>query len=83
MAIRDRLTDGSVTLTRSDLKVARALLSNYPAAGLNTVAHLAQVAGVSGPTVVRFVARLGFEGYPDFQQALLAEVRNACPRRCR
>lgn len=75
MAIRDRLTDGSVTLTRSDLKVARALLSNYPAAGLNTVAHLAQVAGVSGPTVVRFVARLGFEGYPDFQQALLAEVQ--------
>ena len=75
MAIRDRLTDGSVTLTRSDLKVARALLSNYPAAGLNTVAHLAQVAGVSGPTVVRFVGRLGFDGYADFQQALLAEVQ--------
>ncbi|MBS0573395.1 MAG: MurR/RpiR family transcriptional regulator [Proteobacteria bacterium] len=75
MAIRDRLTDGNVTLTRSDLKVARVLLSSYPAAGLNTVAHLAQAAGVSGPTVVRFVARLGFEGYPDFQQALLAEVQ--------
>jgi DNA-binding MurR/RpiR family transcriptional regulator len=75
MAIRDRLTDGSVPLTRSDLKVARALLSNYPAAGLNTVAHLAQAAGVSGPTVVRFVGRLGFEGYPDFQQALLGEVQ--------
>ncbi len=75
MPIRDRLTDGSMPLTRSDLKVARALLSNYPAAGLNTVAHLAQVAGVSGPTVVRFVARLGFDGYPDFQQALLGEVQ--------
>ena len=75
MPIRDRLTDGSVPLTRSDLKVARALLTNYPAAGLNTVAHLAQAAGVSGPTVVRFVGRLGFEGYPDFQQALLGEVQ--------
>ncbi|MCA0273875.1 MAG: MurR/RpiR family transcriptional regulator [Proteobacteria bacterium] len=75
MAIRDRLTDGSVPLTRSDLKVARALLSNYPAAGLNTVAHLAQAAGVSNPTVVRFVGRLGFDGYPDFQQALLGEVQ--------
>lgn len=75
MAIRDSLTDGSVTLTRSDLKVARALLSNYPAAGLNTVAHLAQAAGVSSPTVVRFVARLGFDGYPGFQQALLGEVQ--------
>lgn len=75
MAIRDRLTNGSVQLTPSDLKVARALLADYPAAGLNTVAHLAQAADVSGPTVVRFVARLGFEGYPDFQQALLAEVQ--------
>ncbi len=75
MPIRDRLTDGSMPLTRSDLKVARALLSNYPAAGLNTVAFLAQAAGVSGPTVVRFVGRLGFDGYPDFQQALLGEVQ--------
>lgn len=75
MTIRDRLTDGSVALTQSDLKVARALLANYPAAGLNTVAHLAQVAGVSGPSVVRFVARLGFDGYPDFQQVLLSEVQ--------
>ena len=75
MAIRDRLTDGSVPLTRSDLKVARALLSNYPAAGLNTVAHLAQAAGVSNPTVVRFVGRLGFDGYPDFQKTLLGEVQ--------
>ncbi|MCT8330779.1 MurR/RpiR family transcriptional regulator [Albidovulum sediminis] len=75
MAIRDRLTDGSVQLTPSDLKVARALLADYPAAGLNTVAHLAALAGVSGPTVVRFVSRLGFDGFPDFQKALLGEVQ--------
>jgi DNA-binding MurR/RpiR family transcriptional regulator len=75
MAIRDYLTDGSVQLTPSDLKVARALLADYPAAGLNTVAHLAALAGVSGPTVVRFVSRLGFEGFPDFQKALLGEVQ--------
>jgi DNA-binding MurR/RpiR family transcriptional regulator len=75
MAIRDRLTDGSVQLTPSDLKVARALLADYPAAGLNTVAQLAALAGVSGPTVVRFVTRLGFDGFPDFQKALLAEVQ--------
>ena len=75
MAIRDRLTDGSVTLTQSDLKVARALLADYPAAGLNTVAQLAAVAGVSGPTVVRFVSRLGFDGFPEFQKTLLTEVQ--------
>lgn len=75
MAIRDRLTNGNVPLTPSDLKVARALLADYPAAGLNTVAQLAILAGVSGPTVVRFVSRLGFDGFPDFQRALLGEVQ--------
>ena len=75
MAIRDRLTDGSVQLTPSDLKVARVLLTDYPAAGLNTVAQLAALAGVSSPTVVRFVSRLGFDGFPDFQKALLGEVQ--------
>ncbi len=75
MAIRDRLTDGSVQLTPSDMKLARALLADYPTAGLNTVAQLAAVAGVSGPTVVRFASRLGFDGFTELQKALLAEVQ--------
>lgn len=75
MSIRDKLTDGSVDFTRSELKIVRQLLSNYPASGLNTVAHLALAAGVSDPTVVRLVNKLGFNGYPDFQAALLAEVQ--------
>ncbi|MCB2129800.1 MAG: MurR/RpiR family transcriptional regulator [Rhodobacteraceae bacterium] len=62
-------------MTRADLKVARTLLSNYPTAGLNTVAHLATAAGVSNPTVVRFVSRMGFESYADFQKVLLDEVQ--------
>ena len=58
MAQRDRLTDGSIVMTRADLKITRTLLANYPAVGLNTVAHLAAAAGVSNPSVVRFVLRL-------------------------
>ncbi|MBV7518919.1 MurR/RpiR family transcriptional regulator [Ensifer sp. ENS12] len=75
MAIRDRLTDGEIAFTRAELKIVRQLLSNYPAAGLNTVAHLAAAAGVSNPTVVRFANKLGYEGYPEFQTALLGEVQ--------
>ncbi|MFC4625946.1 MurR/RpiR family transcriptional regulator [Daeguia caeni] len=75
MSIRDRLTDGTIDFTRSELKIVRHLLSNYPAAGLNTVAHLAIAAGVSNPTVVRLINKLGFEGYPEFQHALLSEVQ--------
>lgn len=75
MAIRDRLTNGEIAFTRAELKIVRQLLSNYPAAGLNTVAHLAAAADVSNPTVVRFANKLGYEGYPEFQAALLGEVQ--------
>ncbi len=61
-------------LTVAERKTARALLSAYPVAGLQTVAELAERAGVSAPTVVRFVSRLGFSGYAAFQRALMREV---------
>ncbi|WP_256839790.1 MurR/RpiR family transcriptional regulator [Ornithinimicrobium faecis] len=67
---RDRLGE----LSAGERKVGRALLSAYPVAGLETVAELASRAGVSAPTVVRFVARLGFAGYPQLQRALMSEV---------
>lgn len=74
VAIRDRLTDGSTAMTRADLKVARTLLANYPTAGLSSLRHLADLAGVSAPTVLRFVNKLGFAGFAAFHRALLAEV---------
>lgn len=68
-------------LTPAELRVAQALLSDYPAAGLQSVAALATRAGVSGPTVVRLVAKLGFTGYAQLQFQLRAELsaRNAGP----
>ena len=54
----------------TERKVARVLLQQYPLAGLETVAQLAQKAAVSGPTVLRLVAKLGFDGYSAFQEAL-------------
>lgn len=67
---RDRLGE----LSAGERKVGRALLSAYPVAGLETAAELATRAGVSAPTVVRFVGRLGFAGYPQLQRALMNEV---------
>ncbi len=61
-------------LSNSERKVARALMSQYPTAGLTTVVDLATLAGVSPPTVVRFVSRLGFAGFPAFQRALVHEL---------
>ena len=54
--------------------MARALTTSAMLAGFETVAALAKRAGVSGPTVVRFIARLGYASYADFQRELLREM---------
>ena len=74
LGVAERTREAMGSLTASERKVARALLSMYPVAGLGTVAELAERAGVSSPTVVRFVARLGFEGFAAFQGSLRREV---------
>jgi DNA-binding MurR/RpiR family transcriptional regulator len=62
--------------TRTDRKVARVILANYPAAGLETLAQLSDRASVSAPSILRCVKKLGFDGYPEFQKALHAEVHH-------
>lgn len=59
---------------RGEKRVAQTLLAAYPIAGLETLAQLAERAGVSGPTVLRFLTRLGFSGFSDFQRVLHEEV---------
>ncbi|MFV0258951.1 MAG: MurR/RpiR family transcriptional regulator [Acidimicrobiales bacterium] len=72
--VADRLRGAEATLTGSERRVAEAVLGSYPIAGLQPVTRLADDAGVSAPTVLRLLAKLGFEGYGDFRDALLAEV---------
>lgn len=62
------------SLTRSERKLANAILSNYPMSGLGTITALAESAGVSTPTVVRMVKKLGFDGYARFQAQLRREL---------
>jgi DNA-binding MurR/RpiR family transcriptional regulator len=61
-------------LTRSERAAARTLLAGYPMAGLEPLTGFAQRAGVSHPTVLRFIAKLGYSGYPEFQAALRKEL---------
>ena len=61
-------------LSTAERKVARALLADYPSAGLGTVADLARSASVSAPTVVRFTQSLGFAGFPHMQLQLRTEL---------
>ncbi|MFI6697321.1 MurR/RpiR family transcriptional regulator [Streptomyces sp. NPDC050433] len=76
-----RIRQAMDSLPAGGRRIGRTVLANYPAAGLETTAVLAKRAGVSGPTVVRFVAHLGFAGYREFQSALRKELqaRDASP----
>ena len=74
MTVRERLTDTRQKFTKSEVKVVRELLANYPVGGLTTVSGLARRAHVSDPTVVRLAHKLGFDGFGDLQNKLLAEV---------
>src|SRR6185312_6439984 len=56
--VRQRLD----SLSPAERRLARVLLASYPIAGLESVARFAERAGVSPPTVTRFIAKLGFRG---------------------
>jgi DNA-binding MurR/RpiR family transcriptional regulator len=63
------------SLSPAERKLARVLLASYPIAGLESVARFAERAHVSPPTVTRFITKLGFRGYPEFQETLRHEVQ--------
>lgn len=72
--IEDRLRAAMSDMTRAERQLASYMLSNYPLSVLGAVSEVAQAAGVSGPTVVRLVRKLGFSGYPEFRTHLHEEM---------
>ncbi len=74
-SLQDRVRRDVSTFTEAERRVAHALLGEYPMAGLETVARFAKRAETSGPTILRFINRLGFESYADFQDALRIETQ--------
>lgn len=72
--LEDRLRAAMPGMTRAERQVASHMLSNFPLSVLGTVADIAQDAGVSAPTVVRFVRKIGFTGYPEFRAQLHEEM---------
>jgi len=73
-SVATRTSAALSTLSRAERRVGRALLADYPSAGLASAARLAERAEVSPPTVLRFAQSLGFEGFTDLQVALRAEL---------
>lgn len=74
-SVRELIRSHHAKLTASERKFAAHLLEDYPGAGLASITVVAENAGVSTPTVVRMVQKLGFKGFPQFHQALLSELQ--------
>jgi DNA-binding MurR/RpiR family transcriptional regulator len=73
-SIAELIADRIDRMPAGERKAAQTLVSNYPMAGLATVADFSSQAGVSSPTILRFVSRLGFQHYAEFQSALKEEL---------
>jgi DNA-binding MurR/RpiR family transcriptional regulator len=72
--LAERIRHDMDSFTPSEKRAAHLLLSHYPFAGLDTVAGFAARAGISAPSALRFVTRLGFSGFPEFQRYLREEL---------
>ena len=72
--IQERIKGAADSLTRAERQLSAAILENYPMSGLGSITRLAESAGVSTPTVARMVQKLGYGGFPEFQDALRQEL---------
>ncbi len=73
--IRDRFDEFS----RSQKDVAQYIVDHLDEAAFQTAEALARRASTSSSTVVRFSQALGFEGFPELQQAARDEYRRRGP----
>jgi DNA-binding MurR/RpiR family transcriptional regulator len=76
VSLREAITSSFSGLTKKRREVARFVLDNEYFIAFASVAEVAQKAGVSTATVVRFCQALGYEGYPHLQAA----IRQTFPR---
>jgi DNA-binding MurR/RpiR family transcriptional regulator len=74
ISIAELIADRIDTMPPGERRAAQTLIASYPLIGLKTVADFSAQAGVSSPTILRFVARLGFQNYPEFQATLQDEL---------
>ena len=74
--LSDYITERFDEFSRSQKDVARYIVDHLDEAAFQTAEELARRANTSSSTVVRFSQALGFEGYPELQQAAIEEYRH-------
>lgn len=66
---------GMPSFSKGQKLIANYITEHYDKAAYMTAAKLGSIVKVSESTVVRFAIELGFDGYPELQQALQEMVR--------
>lgn len=75
MIVKDRIQNAATVLTEGERRLAAAILSDYPYAGLASIQELAKRAETSAPSISRFVIKIGLSGYQEFQRELISELK--------
>ncbi len=73
-SVLELIGDAAVRLTTSERRVGQAVADDPKIVAFGTVAQLADRSGTSGPTVLRFAAKLGFAGFVELQAAVQEEI---------
>lgn len=75
MTVSDTLIAHRESMTPTERQLLNTLLDDYPIVGLGSITELANAASVSTTTVARMLQKTGFDGFPQFQAALRAELK--------
>lgn len=77
MQIRQQLEEKAAQFTPAERQLTSVLLADYPFAGLEPIQALSQRAHISAPSISRFVNKLGYAGFQEFQQQLIQELKES------
>lgn len=80
MSIEDLIATQNDRLTPTERRVADVVLRDPGLLAFGTVAELAERADTSPPSIVRFAAKLGFEGWKDLQTQVQAGLSDRLSR---
>lgn len=75
----DRIRASIPALPPAEQRVAELVLADPRAFALQPVGQLAERAGVSKPTVVRFCRSIGYDGLADFKLKLAGKINEGVP----
>ncbi|PLW78762.1 MurR/RpiR family transcriptional regulator [Cohaesibacter celericrescens] len=75
MTVREQFEAHASEFTATERRLSTTILLDYPFAGLEPIQILAERAKTSAPSISRFVTKLGFHSFQDFQRHLIEELK--------